>query len=542
MKKQILLVCLALLSLFGATAQIPVNSTTNGTAELSAAEEALTKDIANATTLKTNAVVGTFTGQYTQTAVDNLTTAITTANSVLNTIGATDADFTNASAALLTAVDNFKARGLFLPTTGIYYKIAEFKSGNVIGLNTGTQPALKTPAAIADQAFLITPVDGATDTYYIQNKDGKYLSKKSSSGWDTEFLSDKSNESKWVIGSNEACLGFRLKNVVTTGYLAPDATASGSLLYCDKSVSDGNSMFKLMVDPTYNTDPLVVAKENLSLNIGAAKNLIAKSTVGTLPGNYLQASVDALTTAIGAAIAVSNTATTTVDIANITAALSNAISDFKPVPPFMPAAGVQYKIVELSTSNVIGLSTGTQPALMTAAAVNNQSFEFISTGAVNTYYIKNIDGQYLSLRLSNPNPWSMDFTTTNSTDGSKWLISADGVISNFKLINAANILSSTGNMYLAADDTATGNSLWGDKEVSNANTFKLEVILTTGVNNTGLSNINVTVVNRMFIVTGTDAAVKAYTVTGVPVNATKELTPGIYIVKVADKTMKVSVQ
>jgi hypothetical protein len=54
--------------------------------------------------------------------------------------------------------------------------------------------------------------------------------------------------------------------------------------------------------------------------------------------------------------------------------------------------------------------------------------------------------------------------------------------------------------------------------------------------------IRVEVTNRLIKVIGTDAPVKIFAITGVEVNANKTLTPGVYIVKVAGKTVKVNVQ
>lgn len=56
------------------------------------------------------------------------------------------------------------------------------------------------------------------------------------------------------------------------------------------------------------------------------------------------------------------------------------------------------------------------------------------------------------------------------------------------------------------------------------------------------NQISVKAIDRKIVVTGTDAEISAYTITGARVDATKTLSQGIYIVKVANQTFKVNVQ
>lgn len=72
------------------------------------------------------------------------------------------------------------------------------------------------------------------------------------------------------------------------------------------------------------------------------------------------------------------------------------------------------------------------------------------------------------------------------------------------------------------------------------NAFKQSVISagSTGLNAPD-SGIKVFAQDKKIVVTGTDAPVKAYTVSGIAVDATKPLAAGIYIVKVANITIRV---
>jgi hypothetical protein len=69
----------------------------------------------------------------------------------------------------------------------------------------------------------------------------------------------------------------------------------------------------------------------------------------------------------------------------------------------------------------------------------------------------------------------------------------------------------------------------------------LTVTVYTGVQDVA-DGISVVVKNRILAVTGTDAPVKVFTVTGSEVDAKKALTPGVCIVKVDGKTIKVNIR
>jgi hypothetical protein len=84
----------------------------------------------------------------------------------------------------------------------------------------------------------------------------------------------------------------------------------------------------------------------------------------------------------------------------------------------------------------------------------------------------------------------------------------------------------------------------GDQTTSYAESTQLLTVnaVITSANAADDADVTVKVVNNKLEVTGAEAAVRAFTATGAEVDATKALKAGIYIVKVAGKTVKVSVR
>jgi hypothetical protein len=56
------------------------------------------------------------------------------------------------------------------------------------------------------------------------------------------------------------------------------------------------------------------------------------------------------------------------------------------------------------------------------------------------------------------------------------------------------------------------------------------------------SPISIKVIDRKLVVSGTDATITVYSITGARVDASKALSQGIYIVKAANQTFKINVQ
>ena len=110
---------------------------------------------------------------------------------------------------LLTSVSFSTVSAVFVPDPAKLYKIVQTNTQLVIGGAMYTQVKVETDANTNAQSFKFIPVDGLTDTYYIQNLDGSYLNKSASSNWNTIFEpTNTTTRSQWKIDGEAA--GFRL--------------------------------------------------------------------------------------------------------------------------------------------------------------------------------------------------------------------------------------------------------------------------------------------------------------------------------------------
>jgi len=157
---------------------------------------------------------------------------------------------------------NFVPAPNFVPDPTKVYNIVESTSGNVIGAS-GNQPALTTKVSSASQTFHFVPT-GATDTYYLLSVNNKYLNKKGTSNWESNYeIAINGTNSEWVIVGADAT-GVRLKNNGNSSYLAADGTSDGSSLYTDKGVDNANGLYKLQEATVDNSIPTTVYYENFN--------------------------------------------------------------------------------------------------------------------------------------------------------------------------------------------------------------------------------------------------------------------------------------
>lgn len=123
----------------------------------------------------------------------------------------------------------------------------------------------------------------------------------------------------------------------------------------------------------------------------------------------------------------------------------------------------------------------------------------------------------------------VDYTVT-STPGN---FTATGTASPIVLTGLTNGTSYT--------FTVTARNLVGSSSASTASTAVTPSVGTYTMDVDG-SNVKVYVVKHMIQVTGTTEMPQVFTATGAQVNATKALNPGVYVVKISGKTVKVNVQ
>jgi hypothetical protein len=133
-------------------------------------------------------------------------------------------------------------------------------------------------------------------------------------------------------------------------------------------------------------------------------------------------------------------------------------------------------------------------------------------------------------------PTDMPFdlvATTNVPDGTISFTSSDVSVA---LVEGSKLtIFGVGTAVITA--TNSGNDTYAQASVQQT----LTVRLPNGLNDIS-DGIRVSAANKQIVVIGTDAPVKVFTVTGVEVNAKRVLASGIYIVKVAGKTVKVNVR
>jgi len=137
------------------------------------------------------------------------------------------------------------AQSAFIPNAGGLYNIVQSNSNMVVGAST-TTPVVQTPNNSNSQLFVFIPVSGKTDTYYLQNLDGNYLNKLTTSPWNMVYEATvNGTSSEWVIVGSDPN-SIRLMLNFNGGYLGTDGLTSGSLLYCDKASNWGKGLFKLV--------------------------------------------------------------------------------------------------------------------------------------------------------------------------------------------------------------------------------------------------------------------------------------------------------
>jgi hypothetical protein len=170
-----------------------------------------------------------------------------------------------------------------VPAAGVYYNIIQTPYSNVIGSVNTTQPVVQTLANTLDEAFQFIPVDGMADTYYIKNYNGLYLNHNTIDTWDMIYQTTTNLlNSEWTITDDASgTTFFRLMLNANSKYLATDATANNSYLYCDKSVTLVRGLFTL--NPATIPTDLVAAFNSLTLGDVSAitGNLTLPATAGT---------------------------------------------------------------------------------------------------------------------------------------------------------------------------------------------------------------------------------------------------------------------
>ncbi len=313
-------------------------------------------------------------------AYDTYAAAVATAQ-------ATTSGYKTATETLQTAMDTFTENRYVMPDPSTKFVITQRAGGNRLSYTEGQALAtVSTPSTDETQQFTFAQV-AATGNFSLKNIGAAlFLAKSGSSNWDTNWADDDSDLlAQWIIELRGDGT-YTLQNASGKGYLGSDATANGSLLYCDKSSSATNSRWYIeKYTPT-------AALEKV---IAQAKELVANTPVGSAYYEVPQSAMDALNNAIATAEAALKTITTFEEGAEETEKLNAAITtfnaSFNPMQGF--DEGVTYTIAHYGGSLLTATESGNASvtAMPEEGATESQlvTFEPVE-GTEFTYYIKSV--------------------------------------------------------------------------------------------------------------------------------------------------------
>jgi hypothetical protein len=139
---------------------------------------------------------------------------------------------------------------------------------------------------------------------------------------------------------------------------------------------------------------------------------------------------------------------------------------------FVPDPTQQYYIQGLNSGLYIGVVTEgtTQPALTNLQNLASQAFNFIPTGAPDTYNLLTVDNMYLNKKSTDWDAnWMTIFEPTANGTSSEWVLTGTDSTSVIFMCNANS-------KYMGFDGSSVGSSLYCDKGLNNwSGTFALKV-------------------------------------------------------------------
>lgn len=498
---------------------------------LQAITNSLATVVTDAQAIYTASVVGTNPGQVTTANKTTFQNAIDAATIVKNNASATVSEKSAAIATMIAAQSAFLTSSLpKVSTTGNdtwYYIKAQRGNASPFYFTAKVAKTTVTCDALTSTDYQLWKVVANGAGYALQNKgDNSYLN------YDASPFGTK------------AAMPTKNFNFYPSTYLATafHIYGSGYTVHAGGGAGGLQSYGVLSDNCSYLFVEYIPAQA-LIASITDAQATYTAAPAGANPGQYLAANKVTFQNAIDAAIVVrdkvSPVSTPTESMAAI-AALGIAKATFlaSTTAPFKystTGSTTWYKIKNAA------VPPRTQPYLTDggiAAGVlgsvdsSNESllWKVVDMGSGNVNVISKVNSGHIEIPAAN------SVTVNLVSVAQLWKIVSVGYAQ-------YGVQSTTGT--IRSWHLAGGNNLvtYGSPALNGGNSFLFEEVSTiTGANKTESAIITVAVVNRMLVVTGTDAAVKAFTVTGAQVNATKALNPGIYIVKVGDKTVKVNVQ
>lgn len=534
-----------------------------------------------------SALPGTGMGQTPQTAIDNYQSAINTAKLTLGSVDATAVQ--NAISTLAAATSTFVDAKVPVvtsssATTPVWYLVkntarggkgatlytngydATLKGTSVT--NSVSADGTSTGAAAATLNHLFRFEKQSDATYVIVNAalpNGEVLQASTGGSssqpvkygapatpatkWNVEWIGYNGtlavNEIKFVsAGNGTVCHLDGSYNVVSW----VSGTGSASAWYVEPFTGSVSSLFQTQYDALHNQYILIADVDG---------NAVAPYVIGVNPGQYNAAKFQAVKNAYAAMVAEKDAnGVASAGIIAKFATLTTAIAEFKAskVAPVaftgMIEVGKAYtlRLVQPGSAqdgyylanprtDVSNGADGTRPyaTFVQGADAASAVWKFVASTTAGKYIITSgrraneyvdEEGRVRDASTYGDNDWVYKTLMQNTLayeDGTTLLI--------VKIDKNANYFTTTG---AAAATLGRNAAAWS--------TFKLEPYVSTSVVDKAVSNVQVKVVNRMLVVTGSIEDVKAFSITGAGVDVQKTLNPGIYIVKVGTETFKVNVR
>ena len=346
---------------------------------------ALKKVIDQAKELAANTPVGTNYYEVPQTAMDALNLAIGVAEEALTTVTTFEQGAAEAQK-LSDAIALFNASFNPLPPfdEGVTYTIAHYGGALMTAAESGnaTLTALAEEGATEMQLFTFEPVSEAAMTYYIKSVAlDTYFARVGD--WNTAWQTEKDAAAQVeVVQLDGRWLGLRF--VETAKFAGTDGTASGLLVYSDKSGS-GNTLAYWYID-SYVT--VILDRVAFNNAMEAANELLSSMKPGYLQGEYFEEDIAAFRTVISSARSAASKAKDQETLDGITAQLlldTDAARAKAHDKDYMNHTGLTAAILaatKATTEAVAGDCNGQYPAaaidaykqaLTTAEAVNNKA-------------------------------------------------------------------------------------------------------------------------------------------------------------------------
>lgn len=504
---------------YNSASALKFTSVTNETA-LQAIANSLTMVITEAQAVLNAGATGTNPGQYSTETKATFQNAINAATTVKNNASATAAEQSTAIESLINAQAAFIATSLpKVSTEGNdtwYYIKAERGVAAPFYFTAKSDNSTIKCEALTSTDYQLWKIVPNGSGYALQNKANNYYLNYDATPFGTKAAMP--TKSFNIYASTYLATAFHIYGSSYTVH------AGGSGLQNYSVLSDNASFYFV----EYNV-ALALAD-----GITAAEAVYTNNPAGTNPGQYLAENKTIYQTAIDAAKAVRDQqpAATKAELTAAITALATAKATFLSSTTNPIKYGTVWYAIKNPSRGTYLKDSGAAATITGAAfAGNDDSFlwKIVNLGSGNVSIISKLNSGHITVPAANSAVIAL--TSTAQT----WSLALLGQAQyNINGSNAgARQLHMASNNTLVAYPGGLGSaSVWSFEEISN---------VVTEVSNPN-STINVTVINRMLVITGTDATAKAFSLTGTQVDATKPLTPGIYIIKLDAETFKVSVK